>query len=661
MITPRTAPLLEHRLTPAELAARLDSARAASDAKLARVADMADGERTFANTVDAIEQAVSTFLDAAYRLQILKDVHTDPAVREAAAAAEERASQYGVQVGARRDLYRAVKAYSDGRGRRDELDPQQRRLLELMLREYRRSGLELGDADLAKLVQIRTRLASISTEFQSHLNENTDSIEVSEAELAGLPSAFVARLAKTPSGGRRVTTKYPDWFPFMENARSGEARRRLAVAFNSREAARNTPLLVEAVRLRDEAARLLGYRNHADFVTEDRMAKSGARVKEFLDSLRGKLKMRRDADYAKLLELKRAELDDPSARLEPWDVAYYLNQLKRRDYALDTEQIREYFPAATVLRGMFGVYEELLSIELREVPGADVWSPDVKLYEIRDRPSGELLAYFYSDLYPRPGKYGHAAVAPLNVPRAADGRYVAPVAVLMGNFAPAAGERPSLLSHEEVRTLFHEFGHVMHQTLTVARYGSQAGFNVAGDFVEAPSQMLENWVFEPLVLDRLAGHFQDPARKLPRETIEKMREARMFDAGYKYTRQLWLATFDQVLHTSGSEVDPDAIDRRLYREVLGLEPIPGTHFPATFGHLLGGYDAGYYGYLWSEVFAADMYTRFEEGGVLNPQLGRRYRDTILALGRSSEPDVLLEQFLGRPANDRAFLRKLGVE
>jgi len=246
------------------------------------------------------------------------------------------------------------------------------------------------------------------------------------------------------------------------------------------------------------------------------------------------------------------------------------------------------------------------------------------------------------------------------VPRETPDGYRVPVSVLMANFTPASGDRPALLTHEEVRTLFHEFGHVMHQSLTTARFGSQAGFSVAGDFVEAPSQMLENWVFSPVVLDRLSGHYRNPAEKLPAALIQKMEAARLFDAGWRYTRQVYLATFDQTLHTSGPTVDVKEVEHRLYREILGMEPVAETLFSASFGHLLGGYDAGYYGYLWSEVFAADMFTLFEERGVLDAGLGQRYRDTILAKGRSIEPDALLEEFLGRPASDAAFLRKIGA-
>ncbi len=654
-------PLIDHHLAPAQIAERLQAAQAECDKALAALVAVPDAQRTFANTPEAMELALDSYGDTAGRLSILKDIHPDEKVREASAQAEETAGKYMVQIASRRDLYRAIKGYLANAGTKEPLDEQQKRLLELTMRDFRRNGLELPDDKLARLVALRTRLTELSTEFSRNLNENVDSIQVTQAELAGVPEPLVQRLKKAADGRVIVTTKYPDYIPFMENASSGEARRRLYVAFQSREAARNLPLLQEALTLRDEEARLLGYPNHADFVTEDQMARTSKTVATFLADLKEKLRPLRDRDLSKMTELKRQQTGDKSAKVDPWDVAYYLNQIKKRDFALDGEALRDYFPAQTVLEGMFKVYETLFSIDIREVKGADLWAPEVKLYEIRDRPSGAYVASFYMDLFPRPGKYGHAASASVTMARQVGPKYLAPVALIMANFNPPSGDRPSLLSFEEVRTMFHEFGHVMHQTLTSARYGSQAGTAVARDFVEAPSQMLENWVYEKPALDLMSGDFRDPSQKLPAATFDKLLAARSFDAGWRYTRQVFLASFDQALHTAGPKVNPDEVDQRLYTDILGLTPVAGTHFAASFGHLMGGYDAGYYGYLWSEVFADDMFAVFKDKGVLSPEVGRRYRDIILAKGKSEEPEKLLRDFLGREPNNQAFLKTIGLE
>lgn len=657
----RAVALLEPEQTPAGIAKTLAEAMARCDAELAKIVAIPDAERTFDNTVGALEYATAQLLDTTQRTQIWKDVHTDAAVRDAAAKAEEDSGQYLVKLGARRDLYQAVMGWKNGPGKGAPLDAQQARLVEILLRDFRRNGLALDDASLAKLVAIRSRLTSLSTEFSKNLNEDLSSIDLGQDELAGLPQDFVARLRKRDDGRFTVTTKYPDYTPFMENARSEPARKRLYLAFNTRQADRNVPILREAVKLRDDAAKLLGYAVHADYTTEDRMAHDAATVKAFLANVGTKLLPRRDADYARLTAIKRAESGDANAKLEPWDFLYLLNQWKKQDYALDGELIREYFPAEPVVQAMFGVYEQLFSLKIVPVENAKVWHASVKLYEIRDAASSEPMAWFYADLNPRDGKYGHAAVAPLNVPRELDGKYAAPLSVLMANFTPPANGKPGLLQHSEVTTLFHEFGHIVHNSLTRARYGSLSGFNVAGDFVEAPSQMLENWMFTAEVLDRVAGHWQDRSKKLSPDVIAKIKEARTFDAGYRYTRQVFLATYDQALHTSGSTVDPVEVERAQYAAIMGIMPPSEQRFCASFGHLMGGYDAGYYGYLWSEVFAADMFTRFEAEGVLNGQLGRRYRETILAKGRTLDADALLTEFLGRKPSDAAFLKKLGIK
>lgn len=652
-------PLIEHRLTPEQILERAATAEARCSQDLARLAALDVQQRTFDNTVEAFEQSLMDYIDAVNRLAILKDIHPEEPIRLAAAQVEAQSGKYLVELMARRDLYQALKSYADSRAPHEALDPAQKRLLELTLRDFRRNGLELDEPSQKQLVALQTRLVDLQTRFQLNLNADRSQIAISDAERQGLPDSFVQRLQPAPGGGWIVTCQYPDYFPFMENAASEDARRRLFLAFQSRQASENLPLLKEAISLRDQAAKRLGYASHADFVADDRMAKSSDAVKRFLADLRGKLTSRRDADYAQMAELKRAETGNPEAVLQPWDIAYYLNQIKKRDWSLDTEALRAFFPIDTVLSGLFDVYEQLFGIEIVRVEGADTWA-DVPLYAIRDTDSGEHVGHFYLDLYPRPGKYGHAAAAGVTVARQVGCEYRAPVAVMMGNFSPPSADRPSLLSHDEVETLFHEFGHIMHQTLTTARYGSFSGTSVARDFVEAPSQMLENWVYEKEVLDRMSGHYLDPAKKLPAETIEKLKAARSFDAGYRYTRQIFLASFDQAIHTAGSDVDPEAVDQRLYAEILGLTPAAEANFPATFGHLMGGYDAGYYGYLWSEVFADDLFTVFKKNGVLDPKTGRRYRQIVLEPGKMRDADELLEEFLGRAPNNRAFLEKIGV-
>ena len=654
-------PNLRYQYTPEEIAAACEAAEKTADAKLAALVAIPDAARTFQNSFVAFEQATTDYGDAVGRLSFMKEVHPDAKIREAAAACEERAGKYFVNVGARKDLYLAMKGYQEHAGKTDALDAIDQRLIMLTMRDFRRNGLELSDQDRAKLVQIRSRLAELQTKYSSNLDNDTTSGEYTKAELAGMPAAFLARLKKAKDGKYIVTTKYPDYYPVMENAKREATRKREYLAFNGREADKNLPLLTEAVALRDQAAKLLGYKTHADYVTETRMAKDAATVATFLSRLRTELLPGRDALNAKMLKLKRAQTHNSKAVLQVWDWRYFMNQIRKTDYAVDDEAIRAYFPADKVMAGMFQVYSTLFHVTFTEVPNADVWAKGVKLYEIHEAPHGKLLAKFYVDLFPRPGKYGHAASFPIGAAREVKGGYEIPLGALVVNFNPPEAGKSAKLSVNEVETLFHEFGHIMHGSLTTGRYTSMAGTNVDTDFVEAPSQMLENWVYQPEILKLITEDPKDPSKTMPDAVIQKIARARTYDAGIRYTRQVFLATFDQTIHTSGDKVNPDEVDHRLRQEINGYPVDPNEHFAASFGHMMGGYDAGYYGYLWSKVFADDMFTRFEKDGVLNPKTGLEYRNDILARGREEEPDVLLKNFLGRAPDEHAFLRLLGIK
>lgn len=652
---------LRTRISAAELTSQCEQAEKDCDALLAKMVAVPDGQRTFDNSFNAFEQSTSSYADTTTRLSFLKDIHPDEDVRRAASACEERAGKYIVKIGARKDIYLALKNYLAHPPATDNLDAQDRRLIELTMRDFRRNGLELSDANRQKLVDIRSRLAELSTKYSSNLDENQDSIEATQAELTGLPDSLVKRLKKSADGKYIITTKYPDYYPVMENAKSETLRKRMELAFDSREAKRNLPLLAEAIALRDHAAKLLGYPTHADFVAEDRMAKNAKTIADFLSRLRDELKPGRDALDNQMRALKAKETHQARPTLNTWDWRYYLKEIKERDYSINDEQVRSYFPADKVLAGMFQVYSQLLHVSFVEVPKAATWAPGVTLYEMREAPNGRLLAEFYVDLFPRPGKYGHAASFSIGLAREWKGGYQIPLSALVVNFNPPANGKSARLSMQEVETLFHEFGHIVHQDLTTARYASLAGTNVATDFVEAPSQMLENWVYRPEVLKLISEDPNDPSKSMPEELAKRLAQARTYDAGVRYTRQVFLATFDQYLHTHGDAVDPDAVEHQVKKEIMGYPVDPSEHMAASFGHLMGGYDAGYYGYLWSQVFAEDMFTRFEKEGVLNPQTGRAYRDIILAKGRTEEPSALLEEFLGRAPNEHAFLRLMNIE
>lgn len=651
------APSLRFEPAPQELLESCRSAKKRAESALEAVARLPDPGRTFDNTPWALDYIASSLTDQTASDTFLKYVSVSAPVREAANECETMLGQFSVDMYAREDLYRALKAYA---AKGEALNGEPARLLDKELLDFKRSGLELPLDRRREVTGLRKRLVELEAAFGKNINEHKDFALFDAPDLAGLPEDFVARLER--SGGKyKVGLDYPDYFPFMENSSSPAARRALEAKFNDRATLQNLPVLREVLALRRKAARLLGYPTHAHFVLEDRMAKDPATVAAFIKRLRKKVKVLAEDELEILKSLKVVfEGRGSDGRFHAWDWRFYDNQLKKAKYSVDNQKIKEYFPADHVTERMLGVYQKLLGLKFRRVEDAATWHPDVTLYEITESSGGEAIAYFYLDLFPREGKYKHAAAFSLIVGRRLpDGRYQKPVSSMVANFNKPAKDRPSLLTHDEVETFFHEFGHIMHQTLTKARFGRFSGSATARDFVEAPSQMLENWVWDREVLQQLSGHYLDRSRKLPDELLGKMLAAKNVNSGLATLRQLHFGSVDQLYHGNPPS-DTTAAYARLARDVALIPTSPGTHPEASFGHLMG-YDSGYYGYLWSKVYAEDMYSLFKAAGALNPQLGRRYRIEILEKGASRDELESLKAFLLREPNEDAFLESIGLK
>jgi len=618
-----------------------------------------DNQRTFANTVEGLEQIAADFSDVTSPLTFMGYVSTVDSIRNESSACESEVNQFTVALFTRREVYEAWKK-GVAAGKKGKLSADAKRLVEETAKQFRHNGLELDDAKLTEVRRLKQALAATEAEFAKNLNEATDYEIFTTQELNGVPESVLQRLQKMPDGRLKVTTKTPDYVPVMENAKNPEIRQRLHTTYENRAKDKNIALLEQAIELREKIADLLGFKTWADYRTDGRMAKNALTVMKFLNSLKGKLAQRNKKDLALLMKLKKV-MEPGSKELHPWDISFYANQIKKRDYNVDQEVLREYFPANLVVNGVFKVYSTLFGIHFIEVKNANVWHPDVKLFEIRDSKDNHLIGHFYADFTPRDGKYGHAAAFPLVQGRIVNGEYKKPIASIVANFNPPSNGKPSLMSHDEVETFFHEFGHIMHQTLTKAPYQSLAGSNVAQDFVEAPSQMLENWAWNKKILKMVSGYYKDESKKLPDDLMNKLIASRDFNQGYFYTRQLFFGLLDMAYHTAHGHVDTTKTYYDLYKEILGLEPNRKGHFQAGFGHLMGGYDAGYYGYLWSEVYAEAMFDKFEKEGLLSAAAGRDYRHWILEKGDTEDAMDLLIHLLGKKPTADAFYRRLHIK
>jgi thimet oligopeptidase len=641
--------------TAATVAEDTESAIAAAEDLVAAVVDAT--ERTYATTLHPLEEVGILLGDAYGRSAFMGHVHPAQAVREAGLAAEERMAKYGSDLVFRRDLFEAVEAYTDTEDAK-ALEGTRARLLEHTLRDFRRAGHVLSHDDRAELQRLQNRLIELQVAFSRNLAEWKDHLELTHDDLEGLPDDYVDGLTPGDEPDTfRVTMDYPDYMPFMQQARRRDLRRRLQFKFWNRAAEANRALLAEAVDLRDRMARLLGFPTWAHHAMEIKMAGFPERVQEFYDDLIPRLEKKGAAELEGLRRM--LEADEPGAGFEPWDWTFYDNELRRRDYGVDQNEVAQYFPLERVVAGMFDVTGEVFGLAYRKVEPARAWHHDVALYEITDTASGEVVAHFYADLFPREGKYGHAAAFNIVYGRRRDdGTYEKPVAAIVANFTKPTGDSPSLLKHSEALTLFHEFGHILHFCLTTVDLHRFSGFDTEWDFVEAPSQIMEHWMWDPAVLARFARHHRT-GEPIPADLVERLVAARDLNVGLSTLRQIFLGTMDLALHEAGESKDLDRIYRDAYR-LTGLPFHEGTFFPASFGHLMGGYDAGYYGYLWSKVYGDDMYSVFEEEGVTSPEVGRRYRTEILAAGGSRDAADHLRAFLGREPNAEAFLRHLGL-
>jgi thimet oligopeptidase len=655
---PAANALVGNSLTTRQMASAYKAAESDLLGSLSSIAAIPAGERSFANTVRAMDLAQAAFSGVSSPMSFLNMVSPDPRVRRMASAIERRAQRTLIGLDSREDLY---KALLEARARGESLDAQDQKLLDESIRGFELSGMGLPEEKRRRAEVLRKRLAELQQAFEVNINEYQDSLEVEPGRLAGLPQGDLDRLKRTADGKAILTLDYPSYSAVMDNVRDAGVRRALQFKFENRAAEKNIPILEEALGLRRELAVLLGYKNHAEYALVEKMAKTPEKVWSFLKDLAARLAGPGRKEMTALLDLKRQ--DDPSAgRIEPWDTRYYGSLLQKKLFEFDPEEVRQYFPAETVVEGTLEVYQELLGLKFVESK-AGSWHPDARLFEVLDSKTGARQGWFYLDLYPREGKYTHAAVFNLTDEYLRpDGSRNEPAGAMAANFTRPSGGVPSLLTMDEVWTFFHEFGHLMHHILDQTRHPSQASFKVALDFVEVPSQTLEDFVWTPEVLERISGHYADPSRKLPKDLLDKVAASQRHLAATQNLRQVVFGALDMMIHTLPPPFDLDEVTRRAYEMAGFPAPEQGTHMLASFGHIMGGYDAGYYGYHWAKVISEAIMDVFLKTGVLNPETGARFRREILEAGAGRDEMESVKAFLGgKEPGMEPFLRYLGLE
>lgn len=652
-------------LTPDDIKAQADAAMKTADAALATLVAQPVAKQTFANTFAAYDAITAKVGEAYQIISTVAESSVDAAMRDTANETTVKLQEWSVGLDYRADLYGVLKAFADTK---PTLDREEQRLVDELMRNYRRAGLALPAAERVEVERLRKDLAALNTQFAININEARAPFDFTADELAGVPQSFLDSPNVKQADGRYRVMANVTWHyqAIMESADHADVRRRVLTARYQLAREKNTPVLAKLVVLRADIAHRLGYATWADYQTETRMAGSGAAALKFENDLVAGLQPKFDAEVATLRQLKAESTGKADVTLELSDVGYYTNKLKKQRYAVDAEALRVYFPYQATLDGMFAIYQKIFGLKFTAVEPPYVWAAGVQLYVVQDSATGVPMGAFYLDMFPREGKFNHFACFPQKVGGVqADGRYELPVAALLCNFPAPSADKPSLLKHSDVETLFHEFGHVMHGMLSRSRFVTQTGFSVPQDFVEAPSQMLENWVWDKAVLDTFAADYRDPSKKIPAATIEALVAARQATEGYFTRRQLAIGSLDLALHTLSADAAWLADVAKIVNDTtarVSLPPPPDTFWGAFIGHL-AGYDAGYYGYLWAKVIAIDMASAFKSapGGFLDETVGRRLRDEVYGAAHTRDVSESVEKFLGRPRSQEPFLEYVGIK
>jgi oligopeptidase A len=624
-----------------------------------------DGPRTYANTMYALDHATEP-LDIAFGIiRHLESVATYPEFREAHNAVMGPASEFYSSIRLHDGLWAAIKAYAETDDAK-ALTGVRARHLHKTLTAFRLSGADLDAAGKKRSAEIDVELTQLTTKFSENVLDATNAFELiidSEQRLAGLPPSAVAAARQSAESkglaGWRFTLQAPSYLPVMTYLDDRSVRETMYRAFATRAASGqydNRDILLQILALRQEKAKLLGFAQFADLVTIDRMAKTGAAAEKFLTDLKEKT--------VPFFERENAQLKAFAGgiELEPWDVGYYAEKQRVALYDFDEEQLRPYFSLAGAMAGMFELTGKLFGIRVAAREGVPGWDKDVQYFDIFDAASTEHLASFYADMYPRENKRGGAWMDAFLTGMPGESAHLG---LMCGNLTPPIGDQPALLTHRDVETLFHEFGHLLHHSLTRVPVRDLAGTSVPWDFVELPSQIMENWCWEREALDLFARHFETGA-VIPEELFAKMKRARTYRMANGQMRQLSFSLMDLAVHMRyDPAVDGDVVAwSRAILQAFSAVTLPADHATiASFSHLFSspvGYAAGYYSYKWAEVLDADAFSRFRDEGVFNPETGRAFRECILAKGDSEDPAELYRQFMGRDPDPNALLLRSGL-
>jgi thimet oligopeptidase len=659
VLTPFNKAIAFEKFSPGHVMKAKDEMIRRMEAGLESIFQIADDQRTFENTMkafDDLSDELNTIWSIVY---LMAYTHPDEALRNACNEVNVEFEKYNNALSMNESLYKAFRGYSETDEARS-LTGYRKKYLDETLRDFRRNGFGLPDEKRKKLKVLKDNISDVSNQFSKNIRECNDSLIVDEAAVEGLPADY-RQAHRLDDGTYKIDLSYPAYVPFMEYSESGKTRKALYLKFTNRAENSNLRLLDSLLIYRNRMVNLLGYKTYADFQLETRMAKTPKTVWDFENTLKDKVRKKADIDYAELLECKREKTGNSDAdTIYSWEKSFYKTRLLRTKYNLDPEEVKQYLELDNVLEGLFKITQTLFGVSYREVGNPSVWHEDVRMFEVYQ--GDERTGRFYLDMFPRKNKYSHAACFGLVKGKETANGYQLPSAAMVCNFPKPTEDKPSLLSHDDMVTFFHEFGHLLHNILTRSPLMGYAGTSVERDFVEVPSQILENWAWDFESLRLFARHYRT-GEVIPGPLYKKMIEAKNVNSGNDYLQQIYYGLLDMTLHDGydpKGNVTTTQIVKKLQNEVTLFPYAEGSHFQAGFGHLTN-YAAGYYGYLWALVYAQDMFSLFEENGILDKKTGIELRDKVLSKGGTEDPMLLVRDFLGREPNQNAFLKYLGLQ
>lgn len=615
-------------------------------------------KRNLDNTLQQIDMINTGIIEGSQILHTMALVEPNDELREAYLKGSMELNQAFIDsLSEHRELYQIMSDFQTKMKKRKSFKKKHDYMLTQLLIDMKNQGMHLPEEANDRVKKIKKELLVLEESFTKNIREDNSSIAVQREELEGLPSHFIDQLKIDEDGKYHLTCDYPTYFTAMKFCESEKVRRNLYRAFHNRAYPENIEILHKVIQKRDHLAKELGYPSYAHFQLSSQMAKEPEKAQVFLDELISK-SQKKEKDEA--ISLKRILNKNEQDLLEPWNGMYAKEKFRSKEYAFNENDVKEYFPLESTMAGLMEIYERFFDLDIKEEKVQNLWHEDVRLMKISKKGKSEPMGYILMDLFPRKSKYGHACSSTLYAGLEFEDQSSRPtINLLIMNFPKPTKGKPALMNMEQMRTFFHEFGHGIHAVLGRTEYGGTSGYNVKWDFVELPSQILEEWLKDKEILKMLSSHYET-GEKIPDELVDKIIAARKMDSGGFVIRQCLLSNLSLECFLDGDDKDTIELYRTLHdKSGNSFEFDPKSHFQASFGHLQG-YGAMYYGYLWSRVFALDVFSKIKEEGLLNPKAGERYIREIIGKGGSEDPEVLLRNYLQREPKLDAFLEAYGI-